>query len=136
MKSNLVRLALGFSFFVGIGACAGSSGPGPGTGPASGNREVITLAEIQQTEAVTAYQIVQELRPRWMNRNRGERTFFEDAADFARVIVDGLPPREFNFLHEIPREVIQELRFLTPREATFKYGTGYNAGVIEVTSKR
>ena len=57
---------------------------------------------------MTAYQIVQELRPRWMIRNRGERSFVEDAADFARVVVDGLPPREFNHLHEIPRETIDQ----------------------------
>jgi hypothetical protein len=121
-------------FLASLAACAGSSGPG--TGSASGNRDVITLAEIRETEAVTAYQIIQELRPRWMNRNRGERTFFEDGADFAQVVVDGMPPREFNFLHELPREVILEIRFLSPRDATFKYGTGYNAGVLEVTTKR
>ena len=52
------------------------------------------------------------------------------------MVLDDLPPREFNSLREIPREAILEIRFLDAREATFLYGTGYNAGVVKVTTKR
>jgi hypothetical protein len=47
-----------------------------------------------------------------------------------------MPPREFDYLRELRRESLAELRFLDSREATLLYGTGYNAGVIKVTTKR
>jgi hypothetical protein len=116
-----------------LGACAGSGGSGT---QAPRDYNVITLAEIEASQAETAYQLIQQLRPRWMTRNRGERTFAVDEADYAKVIVDEFPPREFDYLRELRRETLQELRFLEPREATFLYGTGYNAGVIQVTTRR
>jgi hypothetical protein len=114
-------------------ACGGGGGAGS-TAPRDYN--VITLAEIEASQAETAYQLVQQLRPRWMIRNRGERTFSVDEADYAKVIVDEMPPREFDVLRELRRGTLQELRFLEPREATFLYGTGFNAGVIQVTTRR
>lgn len=116
-----------------VAACStgGSSGASTGT-----SQNIITLAEIQGADAQTAFEIVQQLRPRWTIRNRGSRSFETGQADDPRVILDDLPPREFDFLREIDRAIIQEIRFLEPREATFLYGTGYNAGVIRVISKR
>ena len=116
-----------------LAACAGS-----GSGPSrpQSDRNVISLAEIEETEARDAYEVVQQLRPRWMVRNRGQRTMFEDGADFAKVVVDEFPPREFDVLREIPRETIFEIRFLEPREATFLYGSGYNEGVVKVITKK
>lgn len=116
---------------------ASCSGGGSGSdSPAPRDYNVITLAEIEATEAATAYQIVQQLRPRWMIRNRGQRSFAESGADYAQVVVDDMPPREFDFLRELRRDTLQEIRFLDAREATLLYGTGYNAGVIKVTTKR
>jgi hypothetical protein len=114
-------------------SCAGS---GAGPSRLQGDRNLITLAEIEGTEARDAYEVVQQLRPRWMVRNRGQRTIFEDGADFAKVVVDEFPPREFDVLREIPRETIFEIRFLEPREATFLYGSGYNEGVVKVITKK
>ena len=50
--------------------------------------------------------------------------------------MDDFPPREIEFLHQIRKETIREIRYLDPREATFKYGTGYTAGVFVVTTRR
>lgn len=125
------RALLLFLFTAAFGACAGS-----GTSSrSSGNRDIITLAEIQETQAATAYDIVQELRPRWMIRNRGERSFNETSEDFLKIILDDLPPREFNFLREIPRDVLVEIRYISPRDATMRYGTGHNSGVLLVTTR-
>ncbi len=114
-------------------ACAGGGAPGAGT---QRDADVITLAEIEATEAESAYQVVQQLRPRWMTRNRGARSFAASEADYTRVVVDDMPPREFDHLREIPRDALRELRLLSPREATLLYGTGYSAGIIKVTTKR
>jgi hypothetical protein len=114
-------------------ACA--TGRSRAGGPQS-NENVITLAEIQTTEARNALEVVQELRPRWMKRNRGARSFADGPADFTRVVVDELQPDDFNVLEGIPRELIAQIRYLDAREATFRYGTGYTAGIIVVTTKR
>ena len=126
---SLVFLAL-------VGVLAGCSTTGGGGSRSAVDQYVITLAEIEATEARDAYEVVQQLRPRWMNRNRGQRSINESASDYAKVVLDDLPPREFASLREIPRNAILEIRFLEPREATFQYGTGYNAGVVKVTTKR
>lgn len=127
---NVLPLALLLSGLVAACATAGDQGP------EGRNPDVITLAEIEATEARTAFDIVQQLRPRWTVRNRGSRSFSTGVADNTRVVLDDLPPREFDFLREIDREMIQEIRYLSPREATFLYGTGYNAGIIEVITKK
>lgn len=116
-----------------LAACGGGGAPGT---PTPRDTNVITLEEIEATQAPTAYDIIQQLRPRWMIRNRGQRTFSETEADYAKVFVDDMPPREFDYLSQIPRASIQELRFIEAREATYLYGTGYNAGVIKVTTRR
>jgi hypothetical protein len=114
--------------------------PACATGPSSGgpprDQNLITLHEIEETQAETAYHLVQQLRPRWMVRNRGQRSVADGPADFARVVLDDLPPREFDFLREIAKESVYEIRFLDAREATFLYGTGYNAGILKVTTRR
>ena len=116
-----------------LAACGGGGAPGTAT-PRDAN--VITLEEIEATQATTAYDIIQQLRPRWMVRNRGQRTFSETEADYAKVFVDDMPPREFDYLREIPRVSILEMRFIEARDATYLYGTGYNAGVVKVTTRR
>lgn len=131
MRAAASLLTLG-SLILLASACA----TGPSTGAPQGDRNVITLSEIQATEAESAYQIIQQLRPRWFVRNRGVRTFVEGGEATLQVVLDDLPPRELEFLHQLAREILQEIRFLDSREATFKYGTGHDAGIIEVTTRR
>ena len=128
-----IRSVVGSSLLVIFAACsAGGSTSGPAPG---GNREIIGLAEIQASEAGTAHDLVQELRPRWLIQNRGQRSFDEGAQDAPRVILDDIPQPSLDYLREIPRDVIQEIRMISPREATFLYGTGFSAGIIKVTTK-
>jgi hypothetical protein len=135
-RSEMMRAAARFLLIGPILFLASACASGPSSGAPPPDRYVITLAEIQATEAETAYQIIQQLRPRWFVRNRGVRTFAAGGEATLRVVVDELPPRELEFLYQLPREILQELRFLDAREATFKYGTGHDAGIIEVTTRR
>jgi hypothetical protein len=124
--------ALAVTLLLPLVGCAG----GPSSGAPPRDQNVITLAEIEATEAETAAQVIQQLRPRWMMRNRGVRTFGEGAEAYPKVITDESPPREVEFLLQIRKQTIQEIRYLDPREATFKFGTGYSAGVFLITTKR
>jgi hypothetical protein len=130
---DMARTTLVFLLLLGpLAGCAAGSAPGAG----SRDQDIITAEEIAESRAQTALDLIQQLRPRWAVRSRGERTFVESAYDYPRVVVDDLPPREFDSLREIPKEVLVEIRFLNPREATLLYGTGHTQGVIRVTTKR
>jgi hypothetical protein len=131
MRAAVPFFAVG-SLMLLASACA----TGPSSGAPQGDRNVISLSEIEATDAESAHQIIQQLRPRWFVRNRGVRTFVEGNEATLQVVVDNLPPREIEFLHQLARDIHQEIRFLDSREATFKYGTGHDAGIIEVTTKR
>lgn len=131
--NTFIRAATAGLILAGLGGCAGGGTPS-GTGPGSGNRDIISMAEIQESQAATALDIIQELRPRWLMRNRGLRTI-EGTLDAPYVVMDDLPPRRLEYLGEIPRDVLVELRWIPPREATFLYGTGFTEGVIKVTTR-
>ena len=119
-------------FFVGpLFACGG----GAASSGTQRNTDVITLEEIEATDVATALNIVQQLRPRWLSRSRGPRTLIDSEGDFMKVTVDGGAPQEASYLDEIPRDALLELRLLSPREATLLYGTGFNVGIIKVTTK-
>ncbi len=125
--------ALGLSLTV--GACA--------TGQRGGARsqgDVITAEEIEQSNAQDAYEVVRQLRPRWL-RGRGPQTFTDDpmnttTAGYPRMMVDDLPPRELEALRDIRIVEIAEIRYINPRDATLRYGTGYSGGIIRVITKR
>jgi hypothetical protein len=132
MRRSRVPLAL---LFLAVPLLGCASGPTSGAGTPR-DPEVITLAEIEATQARTALEIVQQLRPSWMTRHRGERSFSTSAQDYTRVVVDDMAPREFTHLSEISRAALLELRFLSAREATLLYGTGFNEGIIKVKTRR
>ncbi len=133
MRRSRVPLAL---LFLAVPLLGCASGPTSGAGTPR-DSELITLAEIEATQAQTAYQIVQQLRPRWMaTQHRGARSFSSSQQDYVRVVVDDMAPRELAHLGEISRDALLELRFLSAREATLLYGTGFNEGIIKVKTRR
>jgi hypothetical protein len=125
-----------FALLLLTGLLPGCASAGPAGAASERDQDVITLEEIEGAQVETAYQLVQQLRPRWMNRSRGDRSFGVGDADRVKVSVDGMPPREFDHLGDLSKSVLLELRLLTPAEATMQYGTGFNAGLIKVTTKR
>jgi hypothetical protein len=129
--TTLATLVLLFA----VGACA--------TGQRSGGRsnsDVITLEEIQESNVFNAYEIVRQLRPAWL-RGRGPQTFTTDVsntttAGYPKMMVDDLPPRQLEALRDIRVAEIAEIRYINPRDATFRYGTGYSGGIIKVITKK
>jgi hypothetical protein len=93
---------------------------------------VLTAAELAPHDMTTAMELIQQLRPTWL-RTRGTRSF--GGVIFPRVIVDSLTPQDLSILETIHRDSILEMRYLTPQEATFRYGTGFPAGAIIVRTK-
>lgn len=106
-----------------VSACAA----GTGSSSTSGNRDVITQVEMSQVAgAETAYDVVQRLRPRWLT-GRGQ--------NLPRVFVDGVEMGDTGQLRNYRIQVLNEIRYTQPSDATMRYGTGFGGGVIEVITR-
>jgi hypothetical protein len=106
---------------------------GQSAGP-SRNRDIITAEEVARTTFSTAYEVVESLRPEFM-RSRST-SMGTGQSDNAVVYIDGVRAGGLNELRRVPREQIQEIRYLSGSDATTIYGTGHVGGAILVTTKR
>ncbi len=106
-----------------------------GTGSASSrNSNVVTLEELAEVDYLTGLEAVRRLRPNWL-RVRGQATFSRQGSAGIRLYVDGRPRDDISELGRIPATDIREMRFLTGREATMRYGTDHGDGAILVELK-
>ncbi len=110
---------------VALAACGPSTGAAP---MARGNARLITQEEIAQTPAPNLYDLVQRLRPGWMQQRAALGTFGYPAVYVGSQAYGGIER-----LREISTTNVEELRFLDPIEATARYGRGVPFGVIQVT---
>jgi hypothetical protein len=96
------------------------------------NPNVITTAELRPAdpEGLNVFQAIQRMRPQWL-RGRGVATF-TGGSELPRVLVEEAPFGEVDDLRSMDAYDIEELRFLSAADATTRFGTGYQAGVILV----
>ena len=122
-----------------VSACASSSGTSFGEGgqtatrAARGNSTLIVRAELVEFQGRTALVAVEDLRRRWLQPRRSP-TFNNPGSFYARVVVDGIVRGELRELSIMGSENIESMRYLSPADATTRYGTGFMGGVIEVTT--
>ena len=83
----------------------------------------------RRTTAV-AYDVINALRKNWLQK-RGRTSFVQEGE--IRVYVDGSGPSSLDILHGIHSDNIEALRFLDERQASFRFGSGHEHGVILVT---
>jgi hypothetical protein len=123
-----------------VSACASSAGASFGEGgqtstrAARGNSTLIVRAELEEYSGRSAYEAVDNLRRRWVQRQRGGS--ITSGASFASVVVNGTPRGDIGELRSISSDAIDNMRYLSAADATTKYGTGYMGGVIEVRTIR
>jgi outer membrane cobalamin receptor len=103
------------------------------TGPSQPG-DVLTEAEIAQSQAVTAYDAVQKLRANFLS-NRGKTTILGDTSPLPVVYLDGIEYGPMASLRNIPASQVSSIRMYRAWEATTKFGMGKTAGVIEVITK-
>lgn len=114
-----------------IAACASSGGSS-----GSRDRTMITTEEIAAvTQAGTAYDVVQQLRPEYL-RTRGLRSMNATEPAGAVVYVDNVRRGGPETLRSIPRENVLDIRYLNGADATTMYGTGHGDGAILVRTRR
>lgn len=124
---NLV-LSLLLAFF--LQGCA-STGSGPG-----GARNLITRAQIEESQAITAFDVIRALNPQWL-RARGQTVGLANATPVTpTVFMDGTRIGDLDILNAYQVRDIQEIHYLDPGRAASRYGMGYPRGIIEIISLR
>lgn len=114
-------------------ATSGCASAGSSSGGSSRNPDVITSEELRgtQIQSENAYNAVQRLRPAWL-RARGSS--FTGGRELPAVFVDGTRFGEIDSLRNLNVSDIVQIEFLDARDATTRFGTGYPAGAIMVTT--
>jgi hypothetical protein len=141
-----LRLIVGALTIGSLAACAsGGSKPPAGapsttaaanTAPKRGSANLITQAEIEATHLETVYDVVERLRPNWY-RTRGGRSEFTAGSSSAmlKAYLNSSPLGDVNTLRSVQAASVKEVQFLNAADATTRFGTGHDSGVILVTSK-
>lgn len=108
-----------------LGGCASGSGGGDSGG---GDPDRIGEEELSGISVSTALEAVRQLRPRWL-RSR-------DVREPVRTVINGTPRDDATEeLARLPVSRVREMRFLDSREATTRFGRGFGAGAIFVTTR-
>lgn len=124
MRSGLLMLSLVCSVYV---ACSGNR---DGTSSLR-DRNLITAEEISAARGTNAWDIVEELRPVFLQA-RGPRSVRLATSDLPVVYLDGVRMGPASELRTIAAISITSIRFLSAADATTRWGTGHSAGVIHV----
>jgi hypothetical protein len=115
-------------------ACASGSDPGSGSSTTRRRSDVISREELEELSSFSAFDAIRLLRPRWL-QTRGNANM-EGSPLLPTVMVDGAGSGTLEDLHDISVQNVESIRFITGRDATTMYGTGYGGGVIAVTTRR
>ena len=94
-------------------------------------------AEIEASGATNALDAIQRLRPA-MLRGRGAVTLEPAAGGPVAIMlrVDDILVGTIDQATNIAALTVKEIRFMSPSDATTRFGTGYPMGAIVVTTKR
>jgi hypothetical protein len=104
------------------------SAPGPGIGR---NPNIITAEELQQSPARNAYELVQFLRPRWLQKQGAFS--LRDSGDIV-VYLDRTRFGGPESLHQIEIGAVSLLRFYNALDAQALFGLSHNYGAIQVVT--
>ena len=130
MRLSLTNLLACLLVLSVLPACAAS-----GESSSSGDANVITYEEIEEISVNTAHDVVDRLRPRWL-RSRGRTSLENPTAGMPVVYLGSSRFGGLDSLHEISSDDIEELRYFSASQATTRFGTGHDGGVIQITLRR
>jgi hypothetical protein len=108
-----------------IGACGSS------VTQSRGSRDVLTAEEISRASGMTAYDVVQQLRPQFLRIRTGRSTQGSGEAEPV-IYVDNIRSGGLAALRNIRAESVEEIRYIGASDATTRFGTGHMAGAILV----
>jgi hypothetical protein len=103
----------------------------------------ITTEELREAGNQTAYDVVQRLRPRWLvtrgthslseaprGWGAGRQVVIIPGNDKIKVYLDAVRLGGVAEMRKVASDGLTSIRFLNPRDATLRYGTGHTHGAI------
>ena len=96
------------------------------------DRSVLTQEEIESVSASNALDVVRQLRPTWL-RVRGSKSIGQVTE--VSVYLDGMRLGGPDTLSGVRTATIEEMRYLTAREAQARYGMDNTSGAIIVRTR-
>lgn len=127
MRTRPSKRALVLALALTLGAAGCASGGG-GERPAGSSSTRIVQAELQPLGQLDALQVVQRLRTRWLQTRAG--------LEAPVLYVDGTRRGSADELRFLRADEIEVMEYMSPSDATTRYGTGHTGGAILVTSIR
>ena len=133
-----------------VAACGGGAGSAPADiSPDSPEGEEaeeirsyppneVSRAEIEArgANAHTAMQFLRRVRPGWL-RSRGSNSLTAAGAMYPVVYIDNIRrPGGLSALFQVPLSEIRRMEFIGPGDATTRWGTGHQSGVILIVTGR
>ena len=117
-----------------VSAACAAGGPGGERAPRA-QQNVLTDEQIQAGSHQTAYDAVRSLRPSWLRERPGSISNPQGAE--VTVYVDGTRmDGGINSLRQVRADGIQRMEYMSPSDATTRFGTGHMGGAILISSRR
>jgi hypothetical protein len=130
-----MRAVLSIALLTLTAGCATAGGPS--SGDQANNPNLITRQEIQETRASNLYEVVNTLRPRWLQVI--DSPSFSGGSAQILVYRDNVRLRGPEALRSLNPEMAQEIRWLDRMEAAARLsrssGSGVIAGAIVVVTR-
>jgi hypothetical protein len=98
------------------------------------NRNLITSDEIANSNASNAYEAIERLRPAFL-RTRGPQSIQNPTPVTPMIYVDGMRYGAIQSLSQIPALGIISIQYLSPIDASQRFGLGNEGGAIVITTK-
>ena len=131
-----LRLGIKLQLLALSAVALGGCGKQQANRPRYGGLSVITAEEIAQTSAIDAYNAVRLLRSYWL-RPRAAPSLSDPGSMYSEVYVDNVPlSGGLNDLRIVAVGDIREIHYISPIDATTRFGTGHSGGVIMVMTRR
>ena len=130
MRANPSRyvLVLTLALALGLAGCASSGGSSTRNPGSSSNR--IVRADLDALEGtLDVYQAIERLRPRWL-QTRGR------VGSRPVLYVSGSRRGDLDDLKSMQAAEVEQMEYMSPSDATTRFGTGHSGGAILVTNRR
>lgn len=115
-----------FALLALVSACASSGGGEDGP---RRNSNVITAEELDTVRQLSVYDAIMRLRPQWY------RTRSTTGTGEIKVFMNNAEMGGIDFLRGLNAAELTRVMFRNGRDATTRYGTGYGAGTIELSTR-
>lgn len=105
---------------------------------AGGGANILTMEAIAPYDHMTAYEVIERLRPEWLSARQAGAFLGGNARigeDLVQVYLDSVRLSGVDELRSLEGRHVAEIRYLGSSDATMRFGTGHSAGAIMVTSR-